>query len=508
MPKSSQSSLERLARERWAALEKRLAEAKQAKLEDLPLGEYIEALSKRVKGAYGKLLNPKHLAEVVEIFERIERGEEVRVLIDTPPQHGKTAILIYGIVRYLKRHPDHNVVYVTYNQTVADACSYQARLIAQAAGLELASDRITDWRTTSNGSFMATSPAGPLTGRPGVRIIIVDDPYAGRVDAESQVYRAKLREWFSSGVESRDSPGMSVVVCHTRWVPPDLIGELGGLTREPTAAEKASGKVDAIPIWERIHKPAVDSAGGALWPEFKPLEWLEGKRQRMSEYDWYALFMGEPRPRGASLFNDARYFERLPTGYRVAIGVDLAYTAKTHADYSVAVVLAEKDEIFYLLDVVRMQVPSTVFGERLKTLADTYPGAKMLAYAYGPEMGNIDWLRKEKVPIKGRSMTGDKFLRAQPVSGAWQRGRVLLPRTRGAVEQGLPPALADKPPPWLDAFVSEVVAFTGVSDPHDDQVDAMAPAYDLLAKPKPSGGGGSVGSLGARQSFEERPIGL
>jgi phage terminase large subunit-like protein len=34
--------------------------------------------------------------------------------------------------------------------------------------------------------------------------------------------------------------------------------------------------------------------------------------------------------------------------------------------------------------------------------------------------------------------------------------------------------------PWSNAFVEEVLAFTGVGDVHDDQVDAMAAAYDQL----------------------------
>ena len=60
---------------------------------------------------------------------------------------------------------------------------------------------------------------------------------------------------------------------------------------------------------------------------------------------------------------------------------------------------------------------------------------------------------------------GDKFVRAQPVAAAWNAGKVLVPRNA----------------PWVDAFLSELASFTGLGDAHDDQVDALASAYDSLS---------------------------
>src|SRR5204862_133625 len=60
---------------------------------------------------------------------------------------------------------------------------------------------------------------------------------------------------------------------------------------------------------------------------------------------------------------------------------------------------------------------------------------------------------------------GDKFTRALPVSAAWNDpdgGRVRVPQE------------AD----WLNDFLNEVEKFTGVKDAKDDQVDALAHAYN------------------------------
>ena len=59
---------------------------------------------------------------------------------------------------------------------------------------------------------------------------------------------------------------------------------------------------------------------------------------------------------------------------------------------------------------------------------------------------------------------GDKFVRAQPVATAWNEGRVRVP----ASSQGAA---------WLGPFIDTVCRFTGVSDRHDDDVDALAYAW-------------------------------
>jgi phage terminase large subunit-like protein len=472
----------------------------------------MERLSRRVVGPYANLDRPDHIAPFVDLFERIQAGETVFAVADTPPQHGKTAVELYGAVRYLLNKPQYSVVYASYGAEFSNERSRDARMIAEAAGMRLMTDKVTHWRTSGGGSFIATSVAGPLTGEPSIKLIIVDDPFKDRATAESKVERDKINAWFSGSVLSRAHPDTSIIVCHTRWHTDDLIGRLKLASRELTPEELAQG-LSPGKRYEHVHLPALNERGEGLWPARRPLAWYH-QRLKDNEYDWWSMFMGEPRPRGGAVFGDVTLYDALPSFYRVAIGVDLAYTAKTYADYSVAVVLATapdpndpEQQLFYVLDVVRLQVQAPTFAERLKLLSETYPGARMMAYAYGTEMGNISWLRKEGVRIIGKSMTGDKFVRAQPVAAAWKHGRVLLPRTRGAVDPTLPEGEARRAPEWLNDFIGEVAVFTGISDPNDDQVDALAPAYDLLARKKKQDDGGS-GVVVAGTPLEDRPVGL
>jgi predicted phage terminase large subunit-like protein len=104
------------------------------------------------------------------------------------------------------------------------------------------------------------------------------------------------------------------------------------------------------------------------------------------------------------------------------------------------------------------------FRARVQRLSEVHDDAPASAYAASTEMGGIEFVRDGGIRINGRVAKLDKFSRAIPVAAAWNAGKILLPRSA----------------PWLDAFVSEVCGFTGVKDRHDDQVDALAAAFDEL----------------------------
>ena len=72
----------------------------------------------------------------------------------------------------------------------------------------------------------------------------------------------------------------------------------------------------------------------------------------------------------------------------------------------------------------------------------------------------------------------DKFQRAQQSSELWNAGRILLPSDSEAH-------------PWVDSFVDEVTNFSGIKDPHDDQVDALVSGIDAAIKQ----GAGDTGIL-------------
>lgn len=393
---------------------------------------------------------PSHLAPLVSHLERAIR-EPVRLVFSVPPRHAKTELLLHAIPWWQLQRPDLQIAYVSYAAGIAQRKGRKALHNARRAGVpidERAAAR-GDWRTgVEDGGLLSFGIDGQATGE-GFHVIIVDDPVKNRATAESELERDKLWDAFNDDLFTRGEPDASVFVCHTRWHEDDLAGRL-----------IRAG-------WPHVNLAALDDNGRALWPARYTAESLVARREQIGAYGFESLFQGRPRPRGGAVFTNAVTYKELPPRLRVSIGVDLAYTAKSRADYSVAVVLGTDDEDrHYVVEVAREQVAASDFVTTLKRLAAAYPGAPISAFIGGTERGTIDLFAELGVRIDAKPATTDKFVRSQPVAAAWNARKVLVPGAETAM--------------WVTPFLNEVLGFTGVRDRHDDMVDALAAAHDLV----------------------------
>ena len=441
----------------------------------LPLLDFVPAISPRWE-------RPEHLLPIVNVFERA-LTEPVRAVISVPPQFGKTEVIMHGLARHMARKPWLRNAYATYGAQLSRKNSRRLRDLAVSAGVRLREDAqaVSEWMTADGGGLLATGVRLPLTGNPVDGILVIDDPHKDREDAESLLSRERIWDWYSSTALTRVHPTGSIIVCHTRWNDDDFIGRLSKEVDE-----------DGRLVWEIINLPAIREDGSPLWHQ-RPLKFLEQKRRSTSEYDWWSLYMGSPRPRGSSVFRGARFYDRLPVRYRIGKGVDLAYTAKTRADWSVCVVLLREDRpgdepLFYVVDIRRMQVEAPDFIRELESVDVSWPGSWHW-FCSTTEKGVAQVVSSGNVFIEPEVATADKFVRAQPVSAAWNDGRVLVPRNA----------------PWLKAFVDEIGSFSGVGDRRDDQVDALASAFHIVSGGP--GGAAIVSGTGSRWEGEERGFG-
>lgn len=406
------------------------------------------------------------MAPLAELFEAAAADGKLRAVAATPPQHGKTETVEHGLVRVALKRPGLRHGYVTYNAERAEYVSRHFQRLAERAGLE-PTGRLSDVLLKGGTEIRFTSIGGAFTGFTVDGLLVIDDPHKDRVDAESPTLRKQVIDWFTDVARTRRHPNTSIITIATRWHPEDLSGELIArgypYTNLKALAEGAAGD-DGRVAADPLHR----FPGESLWAA-KPPEFFAEERQ--DAYTWESLYQGEPRGRGSHVFewpdvaNEELWYKELPTDARLRfrIGCDFAYTSKTYADYSVAVVLAQVGGVHYVVDVVRAQEEPRLFRERLRILGDRYPGAAVAAFVAATEKGGVEFIRDAGLGIEALSASeaGDKFTRALPVAAAWNTGRVRLPVKA----------------PWRDAFLTEVCGFTGVKDRHDDQVDALASAF-------------------------------
>lgn len=473
----------------WPAAKKRWRERRGPSrsanpLAKLDLVDFVPAISPRFSA-------PHHLPQLLDYFRRVDAGEEVRGLLSVPRRHAKTETLLHGIAWLLLRHPDWMIGYAGYNDDFVRTKSRLARDYARKAGVQLRSDStsVNEWLTTSGGGVIARGIGGSWTGH-GVQLFIVDDPHKDRTEAESAAHRRRVHDFHSSvGVSSvepaaGETTGGSMLGVHTRWHEDDYIGRL--LNDEEAA-------------WEYTNLPAINDGtdpnrglGEPLWPDRWPLDRLLKRKADVGEFEWASLYQGHPRPRGAQIFSgDVFLYDELPAfGYQVSVAIDLAYSKKKTADWSVLLVMlgtmTPAGPRYYVVDVVRMQGPPSAFAARAEPVLTEWPAIDWSWRVAGQEGGVADLLRDapHHLPIRERPTTSDKFISSQPVAAAWNRGEVLFPSKKAAETNAIPNgdlAYPKKGMGWVAKLISEVKGFTGQDGATDDQVDTLITAHEDLS---------------------------
>lgn len=410
-----------------------------------------------------------------------------RLIIMMPPQEGKSQRVTRRFATaVLKKDPDTRIAIASYEHNVArrwgrairdDIRQHGERLQLQVRR-DVASQ--SEWQLAGrDGGVVAVGLDGGLTGRP-VDLLIIDDPIKGRKQADSEVYRDAVWDWWTDTAATRLAPGAPVALILTRWHDDDLAGRLLAaedghiwkVLRIPAQADHNPDKGETDPLGR---EPGVflESARGRTTEQWEAIKVRSGSRT------WNALYQGRPSAaegdmlrRGWWNYYDQPQWVERPDGSRVVVGFDdlliswdLTFKDTEGTDFVAGQVWGRRGADAYLLDQVhrRMNFPETVLA--VKSLAAIWPQAVLKIVedkANGPAV--IASLARKVPGIVPEEPQGSKTARVAAVSPLIEAGNIWLPD----------PAIA----PWVDGFVEECAAFpTGT---HDDQVDAMSQALNRL----------------------------
>lgn len=417
-----------------------------------------------------ELVRPDWLKPIADLFERAAKREPVRACVAAPPQHGKTELFKAGICQFIELNPKRRNLYVSYSATRAEYISNQIRRLLSNRGVVTEGNR-GHWETKEGGGLHACGVDGGVTGFPIDGIVALDDLLKNAKEARSATIRDGKVEDLRQSVLTRVHPGVSAMNVATRWHPKD-----------PSGVLIAEG-------WESVNLTAIAEEndilgrqiGEALAPAIRPIDFLLQQKRDLTDGPFAAMYQGRPRPRGGTVFHEPNFYTELPReGYAVGFGIDLAYTAKSNADWSICLEMwrvgafDDPQAKFYVVGVDRAQVEAPSFALTLKSRAVRRPGARMLWRASGTEKGSATFLKAQGIPIVWAPPPGDKFVSATAVAAAWNDGRVLVPD----------PEEFSEVKRWLPAFLQSIDDFTGIGDEQDDDVDALGNAHKLLTAKK------------------------
>ena len=417
-----------------------------------------------------------------QFYEDVKARKSPRLIICMPPRSGKSQIVSRAFPAYaLGRDPDLNIIATSYSSDLVSRFNRDVqRIIDNEKYYSIfpeTSLNSQNVKTSAKGSYIRTSDlfeivghkgsyrstgvGGGLTGM-GADILIIDDPFKDRAEADSGTIRQKVWDWYTSTAYTRLSDGGGVIVMCTRWHTDDLIGRLIRHMNDGSGDKFTVINYPAIAEHDEPHR----KAGEALHPERFSLERLQSIRQTIGSRDWSALYQQKPVPEGGAVFkldlfnkwND----KTLPPSFDNVLGSwDMTFKDTKASDYVVGQIWGQKDNSFYLLDEVRGQWDFSKTLEMFILMADKWRNVnRWLIEDKANGSAILSVLKKHINGLTPITPKESKLERAYAVQPLVESGQVYIPSSAS----------------WLAGFEDEFLNFPAGA--HDDQVDSFTQALN------------------------------
>ena len=415
------------------------------------------------------------LADTVQHFVEEDTGRPYDILlIETPPQHGKSMTITESFPSwYLGKYQKNRAIEASYNDDTAKRFGRKNLEKVETFGETLFGvTKGSIWTNTEFefdngwGRMISRGIMSGITGNPA-NLLIIDDPIKNREEADSATYRAKLWGEWQNTLKSRLAAGAKVIVIMTPWHEDDLAAKL--LQSEPNT------RLVRLPVEAEEGDPLGRAVGDSLAPELgKDRVWLEQFKQGYINDPkngglraWQALFQCSPRVEGGNLVRREwwKYYDpkEVSTFATTVISVDAAFKDKESNDYVAIQVWGKRGIDYYLRYSLNkhMDFPATL--QTLRTLRSLF---RDTTYILIEDKANgsaiIQTLQHEFIGVIGITPKGGKVARVNAVSPVIESGHVFLPM--GEL--------------WTEEFIDQFTAFP--NGQHDDMVDACSQCLGFL----------------------------
>lgn len=418
---------------------------------------------------------------IEQFYYDYEDGKRPILVIQAPPQHGKSEAVSDGIAWMAGRDPSLRFIYASFSERLGIRANLKLQRVVTSPkyGKIFPDIKINGRGNIASegyqrnkemvefagqlGSFRNTTVRGSITGET-LDIGIIDDPIKGREEASSLTVRDKTWNWFTDDFLTRFDEYAGLIIILTRWHIDDPVGRL-------LAQNKNVKLLSFQAIAEKDEKHR--KAGEALFPKHKSVEFLLSRKSTMPAANWMALYQQNPQPPGGNMFKSDwwRYYKVPPKTKWRAIYADTAQKVKQKNDYSVLQCWGESYEgKAVLLDQLRgkweapeLLVNARAFWNKHKAVEDMGILRCMKIEDKVSGTGLIQTLQRESIPVIPVQRNIDKVLRGQDASPFIESGHVLIPEQAN----------------WLSDYLDEFSQFPNGA--HDDQVDPTMDAItDIL----------------------------
>lgn len=453
----------------------------------------------------------RHHVVILEAIERCIRAKNGRLMIFAPPGSAKsTYASVVSTTWAMGAFPGSRVLMTSYAATPIIRHSKRARQICAsdayqsiwdgAAKLQDGSKAADEFDLTNGSGLFAAGLLGGLTSS-RCDFGIIDDPVAGRQEADSDTVRASTRQAYEDDFLTRLKPNASVVLIQTRWHADDLAGgilpdDYDGRSGPVQCRDGMTWEILCLPAQcERDDDPCGRQPGEMLWPEWFHVEHWPIFQQ--NPRTWAALYQQRPTVAEGLYFKreDFRRYalRELPGNLHEYMASDFAVKALREKDrppdctehgsfgYADSGDLYVTDwhssqkgtdeTIAAALAMIRRRKPVLWFGEQGVIEHAIGPAIKQ-AQRQAARDGAPAWCSRDILPS-----TQDKVAKSAAFAGMVAAGCVWVPLTA-----------------WGDALIEQLCAFP--SGRFDDKVDVcgmigrgldkLHGKRDTASKPEPA----------------------
>lgn len=440
-----------------------------------------------LKYVYGDtfVITPFHksLADIGEsVVRKVEKGEQVRILLSVPPQFGKSKTITEALPSwFLMRNPDLSCIITAYNADIAEKFGDRNRQKIKDFGKDIFGVEISDSQDNKTlfqikkhqGQCVSAGILGALTSNPSA-LTIIDDPFKNGLEAANQDIRDKVYDVYRDSILTRTRAlGGAILVIHTRWHEDDLIGRL--------LQEEGWIYVNIPCVWEKgVDRLLHRKVGEVLCPELgHTIEWAEKIKKSQGAKNWNALYQGKPYIEGGNIVQrkDIKWYDNksIPAVFEeISMSCDLSFGGtKANNDPSCITLWGRVGGNHYLLKVVNKRMTFTETLDMIRHLCNEYPQMrKKIVEQKANGNATIEMLNQRIggfVPFNPKS--DSKETRLKLVVPYFEAGNIFFP--------------SEKVEPNIEEYVNQLLKFPSV--PHDDFVDTIS-QYLLNYSYKDDGG--------------------
>jgi predicted phage terminase large subunit-like protein len=452
---------------------------------------------------------PDHHAAMLTAAQQIIETHNGRLMVMAPPGSAKSSYMSVAVPAWcLGRYPGEPIILTSYASGLAERQSGRAQQLCREEDYKLLwdhspvilKDSVKNWTMSGVGANVSSLFAAGLTaGITGARALgaIVDDPVAGREEADSPTMRQKTLDAYQDDLLTRLKPGGWLIFIMTRWHELDLAGQIlpddykgeSGIVRGKDGLDWMVLNIPAKA--ERADDPLGRPIGTYLWPEYMPVRhWklFEEAEGREARRRWSSLYQQRPTPEGAGTFTREMFKlytpDELPVHLNYMGAADFAVT-KGGGDFTeISIWGMDANGYLWLVAGWSGQVSTDVSIEAMIDLARRYD-----VHVFLVEGGVIDAavrpainraMRESKVFFDLRTVRSmaDKVTKVQSFQARAAAGAVYFPKGNA----------------WAEDCIEQAVALP--SGRYDDKIDTcglIGRAIDQLqnasipAPPKPRG---------------------